>query len=39
MYELNGFRQSTPPQNHQPIVHYCYLINYEVDGFVGGLTF
>jgi hypothetical protein len=33
-----GFRKSTPPQNRHLIV-YNYLSKYEVDGFVGELTF
>ena len=35
---LNGFRTSNPPQNRQLIVYHCSL-KYEVDGFVGELTF
>ena len=38
MYQLNGFRKSTPPKNRQKFVIYYYLIKYLVDGFVGGVT-
>ena len=33
-----SFRKSSPPQNRQVIVYY-HLIEYEVDSFVGELTF
>jgi len=38
MYLLISFRKSTPPQNRQLIVYY-YQLKYQVDGFVGELTF
>ena len=33
-----SFRVSSPPQNRQ-IILYDYQLEYEVDGFVGELTF
>jgi hypothetical protein len=38
MYLLISFRKSTPAQNRQLIVYY-YLLKYQVDDFVGELTF
>jgi len=35
---INEFWKVTPSQNRQLIVYYYYL-EYQVDGFVGGVTF
>ena len=36
MYQLNGFRKSTPPENRQLIV-YLYQLKYQFDSLMGEL--
>ena len=38
MYLLISFRKSTLPQN-RPLIVYYHSLEYQVDGFVGELTF
>ena len=38
MYQVDGFRKSTPPQNYHFIV-CCYELKQEVDDFVRKVTF